>query len=50
MIIGDSIKKNHKLYGLHIEGNSGVYLDSQGFIIPFQDNQRGVNRQNKVYG
>jgi len=32
LIIGDSIVNNHKLYGLHLAGNEGCFLDSLGCI------------------
>ena len=34
MAIGEYLKQNHKIYGIHIEGNKGCYVDSQGFIKP----------------
>ena len=32
-VIGEALKENHTLMGLHIEGNEGR-LDPQGFIKP----------------
>ena len=32
-VIAESLRLNHTLYGIHIEGNEG-YIDANGFLIP----------------
>lgn len=32
MKIGEALKSNHKLYGLHMEGNEECYIDTLGFV------------------
>ncbi|CDW83691.1 UNKNOWN [Stylonychia lemnae] len=40
IMIGEAIHNNHKLFGIHIAGNDGCFLDSQGFIrIQHQNKQ-----------
>lgn len=41
LLMGDYLKSNHKLFGLHLEGNQGCYLDSLGFVKAFPENKLG---------
>jgi hypothetical protein len=32
-MLGEALKNNNTLYGLHLEGNSG-FIDHRGFLVP----------------
>lgn len=48
-VIGELMKQNHSLYGIHYQGNEG-YVDPNGFIVNHQTQSRFSYNRNSLLG